>query len=81
MTYLIDSFPEKIFWAELTFAIGIEYNLSIFMADTACFIAKLSKIKDGKIKKYLSYYKKQFFVMKIKNINGTYLQMVNNFRL
>jgi len=44
MTYLIDSFPEKIFWAELTGSIGIEYNLSIFMATAACFIAKCPKI-------------------------------------
>jgi hypothetical protein len=35
MTYLIDSFPEKIFWAELTVSIGIECNLSILWANTA----------------------------------------------
>ena len=70
MTYLIDSFPEKIFWAELTFFIGIEYDLSICMANTAWLIAKLSKIKDGKIKKYPAYYTKEFFIRKIKKQNS-----------
>ena len=81
MTYLIDSFPEKIFWAELTVSIGIECNLSILWANTAWLIAKLSKIKDGKIKKYPAYYTKEFFIRKIKKENGCYLQTLNNFLL
>jgi hypothetical protein len=53
MTYLIDSFPEKIFWAELTGSAKIELiKLAIFMAINDAPLPKTKK--EGEIKKKIS---------------------------
>ncbi len=54
MTYLIDSFPEKIFWAELTGSAKIELiKLAIFVAMNDA-PAENPKNSEGEIKKKFS---------------------------
>jgi hypothetical protein len=55
MTYLIDSFPEKIFLAELTSSAKIELiKLAIFVAINDVPSAENPKNKEGEIKKKFS---------------------------
>ena len=64
MTYLIDSFPEKIFWAELIYSAKIELiKLAIFVAMNDA-PAENPKIREGEIKKNSVINNQVFFLIK-----------------